>query len=146
MIWAALLAVLTMLPHAGTDVGELRPVQVLYITKDAHYQVRTDTEDSGAGQTLQEALNDLEATASGHIYLNTVDYLILTEETRDCRQELGERLRPSVELYTAVGEIDIDRVGEFLKAHPTNYTLRKADSQIPILSMEEGRYHLTTQN
>ena len=68
------------LPTSGTELGELHPVSLLMVqTQGKTIQLLTDTQDRGSGETLDGALKNLEDTTPGHLFLDTVEYLILTE-------------------------------------------------------------------
>ena len=57
LLLALVVVLLDGMPFEKTDVAKLRPVQVLYVsTSQNGVFLRTDTEDSGRGETLQEAM------------------------------------------------------------------------------------------
>lgn len=146
IVYALVMAlVLLISPVPKNDVGELKPVELLYV----HYGdagklwVETDTGDRGMGETLEEALGDLKATASGVIFLDTADYLILHKNAAFLLPQLWKVLRPATQVCLGNG------IGEdtpaFLAAHKPGVTLNDIRSgawAMPTLTRIEERYRL----
>ncbi len=144
---AAAVVLLVLAPVEKTDVGELLPVELLYVYTDgSHICVETDTGDLGKGTDLETALADLKAAASGSIFLETADYLIVTEETKGLLPGLTAVLRPAAEVCVGVGADA--QTADFLKAHKPGVTLndvRKGKRDLPVLTGEGERYHLESE-
>ena len=84
LLWAAL-AVIALAAGLGdrTDIGKLQPVALLQLSREARTLViETDTGDMGQGETLEEAFEDLKQSTPAAIFLETADYLLVTEDTR----------------------------------------------------------------
>ena len=81
LVFAAVLitvAILSRRPHPARDVAMLEPVQAVYIyQKHGTLCIETDTGASGSGNTLTEAAADLKSSASGEIFLDTAEFLLL---------------------------------------------------------------------
>lgn len=139
-------AVLALLlaPAPRTDVGELLPVELLYLyMEEGSLCVETDTGNFGAGPDLDAALADLKATASGTVFLDTADYLVITGQTMAQLPQLWELLRPATQVCLGVGA-DAG-AAEFLAAHKPGVTLndiRSGRRIPPILTRTEERYRL----
>lgn len=143
MLAATALAVL--LPSQGTDVGKLKPAELLYAQKEgAEYIIQTDTGDEGRGDSVESALMDLKETADGAVFLETVEYLLLTEETRDAMRDFAQYLRPTVQPCVLYGEADLRSTAKYLSAHQPKSLLRKQTTAI--LTAERGRYHLNAES
>ena len=142
------LAVLgTLFPK--TDVGKLQPVQVIQViqvTKERGVlTVVTDTGESGIGKNLSEAIDALKATASGQIFMDTADYLLVGQNCAAVLEEAGEILRPGTRVCIVDGEVDMEKVGSFLSIHKPEVTLarcRNGIKGIPVLTVREGRMEL----
>lgn len=147
-IWIVMLLVLlgfSLLPSQGTELSELRPVSLLVIRAGANgIQIQTDTNDRGEGQTLQAALRNLEATTAGHIFLDTVENLIVEEETKHLLPELKQQLRPGVRVCVTDGELNPEAVSEYLKSHIPMGRLADLTGTSPLekLSCTEERYFI----
>lgn len=138
-------AVVVSGPSAGgRDVARLLPVELLYIYRSGdQILVETDTGDLGTGGDLTAALEDLKASASAEIFLETADYLVVTEQTKDLIPQLWNILRPATEV--CLGIRANAKAAEFLTAHRPGVTLndmRAGVTELPVLIQTEGRYHL----
>lgn len=135
---------LLLLPQRGTDVGELLPVEVLLVEKEAEqYAITTDTGNSARGDSLKAAMDTLRNTAPGVIFLDTADYVLLTEETLSCMDALQGFVRPGTKVYIVEGEADPERLGAFLRAHGPDTPLHriiKEAKMVPKLRLE-GDWH-----
>ena len=147
IIAAICLLGLFLLPEGRrTEIGNLKPVEVLLVAvKEGRIRVDTDTGDSGSGITLTSALKDMKESASGEIFLETVSYVLVTEETRFLLEELGQILRPGTEAVLAAGEVDLETVAGYLNVHTPDCSLRKylsSQIQLPKLMTAGERYYL----
>lgn len=141
-----LLAVFAGIPFHGTDVAKLQPIEVIAISKERNlYLVQTDTEDMGRGTTLYEAFADLKASATGQVFLETAQYLLIEKDLIPALSELKTYLRPACNLCLWDGSGDLTEAADFLDAHHPGLTLLgwlAENQQIPILKTDQGRMHL----
>lgn len=130
----------------GTDVGRLRPVQVLMVSQSGRgICLRADTGDLGYGKTVAEAMENIRACASGEIFPDTVEYLLLTPEAEPLLEDLSRYLRPSCCLCIVEGEPELSLVGAFLEQHVPEASVRLwrcAEDALPLLIVKEGRMEL----
>lgn len=133
-----------------TDVGKLQPVQVIYISREqGQVAVSTDTGGSGAGKELAEAFAELRKSASGAVFLDTADYLLLDPDCMGLLKDNYEILRPGTRVCIVEGAVDVDTVGEYLSAHRPKVTLaqcRAGEKNIPILIIRGGRMELAGES
>ncbi len=147
---AALLlaAVLGWLPFTGTDVAKLQPVEVLRVGMEKGLvQVETDTGSIGKGTDLEKAFLDLKETATGEIFLETADYLLLRPEARGLLEALADYLRPACGICLESGTAKLEQVAPFLAAHEPGLTLqeyRAGQRELPTLNTHEGRLSLVS--
>lgn len=146
--WIVLLLALlafSSLPSPGTELGELSPVSLLVVdTEGKNIRLRTDTLDNGKGETLGAALQNLADTTPGHLFLDTVENLILTEETRFLLPQLKQLLRPGVAVCTTESELNPETVPQYLHTHTPRLKLSDVDVSTPMqkLVYSEERYFL----
>lgn len=150
ILWiAAALLAASWVSRKGTDVGKLIPVQLLQVyMEEERIVLETDTGDLGRGDTLEEALNDLKATVSGMIFLDTADYLLVTEETTASLSSLASILRPGTEVCIVHEPVDGEKAAEYLEAHAPKspmLRIRAGTGKIPVLYWEEERFRLEGQ-
>lgn len=141
-----LVAALGWMPFLGTDVARLRPVELISVSREeAQVLVETDTGDSGRGQTLELALEDLYDSTPGEIFLETAEYLLITPEGQSLLPELTKTLRPSCKVCLREGEMDLAEAAAYLSVHEPELTLqdyRTGEKDIPKLKMEGERGQL----
>ncbi|MGN0977533.1 MAG: hypothetical protein ACI4PH_05705 [Faecousia sp.] len=145
-ILAAALAALLLVPSQTGDVGDLLPVELLYIYKENdRICLETDTGEAGEGDSLTAALTDLKATAPGEVFLDTADYLIVTKDTVPLLPQLTKVLRPATEVCLGVNADT--QAAAFLSAHKPGVTLkdcRLGGQALPTLIKTEERYRLVS--
>lgn len=144
MIYVAAAAVaIALKPGDMKDVGVLIPVELLYINREAGFiRAETDTGDVGTGRSLEEALKNLTDSAPGQIFLETADYLIVTERAAYLLPQLAQVLRPAAEV--CIGVNADAQAAPFLKAHPSRVTMKDIKAgwrEIPVLIRSKERYH-----
>ena len=140
----ALLA-LTLLPSPGTELGELQPISLLMVeAAGKEIRLSTDTMDAGVGETLDGALRNLEDTTTGHVFLDTVENLVITKETRFLLPELKRLLRPTVRVCMTEAELDMETASDYLHSHTPQTELRDTDETTLLekLTWMEERYLL----
>lgn len=141
-----LVAILGWMPFQGTDVARLQPVELISVSREeSQILVETDTGDSGRGQTLELALEDLYNSTPGEIFLETAEYLLITPEAQSLLPELTQTLRPSCKVCLREGEADLAEAAAYLSVHEPRLTLqdyRTGEKDIPKLKMEGERGQL----
>ena len=141
-IYIMVLAVATLIPMRGMDIGKLRPVGLIQLYKEAgEVFIVTDTGDSGYGETVDKAFDNLEDTTSGVIFLDTADYLLISETAKDAAMELGQYVKPTIEICIAEKDIDPIQAAEYLAVHHPEVKLRDENAfrTVQKLTQENGR-------
>lgn len=145
-IYIAAIAALWWAPVEGAEVARLHPVEVVLIYQEGNQVViATDTGDVGEGDSGISALENLKATTSGTIYLDTAEYLLITEGAEDVAQELRHSLKKSVQVCMADREVDPKAAAEFLPAQITLPKLKmwNPGSKLPYLKVIKKRLILS---
>ena len=135
--------------ETGSQVEMLQPVQLLQVTKlNGSIRLRTDTKDFGAGKTLQDAMEDLQATSEKRIFLETADMLILGENTEYLIPKLRRYLRPAVQVCRINEEMDPAQAAGYLQNHRSPATLARYEEfkELPQLRAAGGRLWLAEDN
>lgn len=140
----AVVSVFGALPFHGTDIGELAPVEIVWLTQeDGNVGVFTDTGDWGWGVDVLSALDNLKATAPGTVFLDMADYLIVQRGSEKLLEQVYHILRPSCMICVGEDMPDMEQVSGFLRAHEPEVTLRQYQNgsvELPSLTVENGRY------
>lgn len=151
IVYPAFLAILFLLPGGqGTDVGKLQPAQILYIyMEDGAVTAKTDTGSSGSGWNLKDALTNMKETADGELFLDTVAYLLITEETKNLLSEMVGILRPGTEVALVTAPMEPEELAPFLRVHnPCKklYTCMAEQTDLPKLMKAGARWYLVQQS
>lgn len=127
--WLIFLAVLTAVailsrrPHPARDVARLEPVQAVYIhQKNGTLCIETDTGAAGSGNTLTEAAADLKASASGEIFLDTAEFLLIDPEVT-ITADFHTLLRPTCGVTFTHATPDLQAAADYLTIHQPFVTL-----------------------
>jgi len=146
IIYIVVLAALIAVPIKGTDVGRLKPVEVVFVYEDGGKTViETDTGDKGQGSSAEDALQNLEDTTAGYIYLDTAEYLVITEEAEETIEQLRPKLKQSLQMCYGETSIDLTKVARFLPAHGRLPQLKhwKSGVHLPKLTCFDERMKLS---
>lgn len=141
-IYILLLAAAVLMPVEGTDVGKLVPVEVIQIYKEADAVViATDLGESGSGAAAEEAIENLKATTSGIVFLDTAEYLLIDESASEEVIQLKAYLKPSVRVCYAAGETDLNEAAAYLNVHKPRIKLKtyETGTAAELLMVENGR-------
>lgn len=126
MKWALLVAVvLTLyfgLPFREYETQQLLPIKTLCAEYDHGVHIVSDVGE-GRGKTWSQAIEDLKLNASGDVFFDTAEQLVVTDLT--LAQQAKDHLRPSAQVYLVTQLPEIDGLFEFLKAHPSEVTMEE---------------------
>lgn len=147
--WAFYLIILLLLggrAEIGREIGELHPVEVVRLEcEDGQVYLTTDTGATGVGMTPAEAVENLKATTSGEVFLDTAEYLVYSHQSEVLLPLFAQWLRPSCVLCRVDGEGDLAKAGAFLKSHAPKITLvnyQAGERRIPCLKIREEKMEL----
>ena len=116
-------AILSRRPHPARDVAMLEPVQAVYIyQKHGTLCIETDTGAAGSGYTLTEAAADLKASASGEIFLDTAEFLLIDPEVT-ITADFHTLLRPTCGVTFTTAPPDLQATADYLTIHQPSVTL-----------------------
>ena len=136
LLYIMILTALMVVPVQGNDVGKLRPVQAILFYKEGEdFVLETDTDDRGVGRTPMDALVNLKETTPAIIYLDTAEYLLMTEDAQKAVDQLYSRLKKSVKLCQVDDYVDPEAAAQFLRVHSGLPKLKnwKYPEKLPIL-------------
>ena len=144
LIIIGIISFLGISPFQKTDIAQLAPVEVVWLSYEKGVLcLKTDTEDIGYGKDVQSALENMKQTASGTIFLETADYLIVEKGQARFLEQMHSVLRPSCMVCSATQMPELDEVAKFLQAHEPEATLRQlrnGEGKVKQLLEWEGRF------
>ena len=142
IFYLVLLLGAALLPTEATDVGDLIPVEVIAISESQGIvTVETDMGDIGRGGSLQDAFSNLRDTASGIIYLDTAEYVLLEEGMEPQIPVLRDYLKDSVRICYGQEGISLDGIARYLDVHRPERRLSE-NGEIPVIVESNGRYQI----
>lgn len=125
LYYGVLLILTLLLPAQQVRLGRLAPAQVLTVRmENGAYVLETDLKDRGRGKTISQAAMNLRANASGEVLLETVDYLLWSEECLGTLPWFAECLRPGTRIDRITAVPEGADPGQYLKTHLPPYTLQ----------------------
>ena len=142
LLYILLLGAAVILPVEGTDVGKLLPVELVQVDKVGDtVVVSTDVGATGYGETVEAAIRDMEKTTAGIVFLDTADYLLVTETAEQEMEAIGKHLKGSVRLCVQNLEVNLKDAAAYLSAHKPDCQLRsyQGTQTLQILTEEDGR-------
>lgn len=133
-------------PFQATDVAKLAPVEVVWLEEEnGTVRIETESGEIGLGATIAEALENMKATASATVFLDTVDYLIVQSGKERLVSHLRDVIRPSCSLCVAEDKPDLEKAVDFLRIHEPMIKLKDFQTEkdiLPMLCEMEGRFKL----
>ena len=142
LLYILLLGAALILPVEGTDVGKLLPVELVQLDKMGDTVViSTDAGATGTGETVKAAIRDMEKTAAGIVFLDTADYLLVTESAMEEVESIKEHLKPSVRVCIQHVEMNLKDAAAYLSVHRPEHQLRSCQDpqSLQILMEESGK-------
>ena len=139
-------ALVLWMPVQSSDVGKLRPVQVVVIRKQAQQVViLTDTADRGQGSSCALAMQDLHNSTPAVVYLDTAEFLLIGEGAQEDAKYLCGLLKKDVQVYLEENVQDLSLAAQYLAVHGggTPLSLWEQGAVLPVLREEEGRMNLS---
>lgn len=126
IIYIVILGLLLIAPVERLDVAKLEPVQTVAVdVSDGMVVLMTDTGNMGQGKNIKSAVDDLEEKTPGVIYLDTAQYLLVTEGAKQYTRDLEGYLRSSVKVSLWDGEGDVEQAARFLSESRNLFSLRR---------------------
>ena len=139
LLYIAALA-LALLGGRGTDIGSLRPVELVRLTEQGGILVLdTDTGDRGWGLSIDQVVEKLKETTSGEIYLDTADFLLLEEGTEVYLSDLRHYLKEKTAVAYAAGGIDLKEAVSYLRIHEPSGSMKEGKRPREKLILEAGK-------
>lgn len=153
--WPFLLAAVALIcvlsPFRGKDVSKLRPAEWVYLSRSGSSIIlETDMGDRGAGENLLVALEDLQNSAPGELFLETADYLLVSKDAIGEVFRLQSVLRPAIAVCITETNPN-ENTAAFLRTHvkddsPTMREWLVESKEFPVLKRKEGRWVIIGRN
>lgn len=136
IFYCILLAVALVIPIKKIDISDLEPIQVVKMDRqDGNIVLQTDTGDEGIGENVQQALENLKQNSAGIIYLDTAEFLTVTENAKEYIGSMKALLKEKVRVCQWNGEGELSTVGKYMKAHKIGVRLQQWKPEITLPQM-----------
>lgn len=132
ILYVLVLAALLFVPLEAMEIANLEPVEGVWMyVEEGKVVLETDTEDRGVGVTAQEALLNMKQQSAGIIYLDTAQFLFVTE-AEDQIPVLEPYLNGSVKLCRWNGKGKLTEVVAYADAHEIGCELRNWEENVKL--------------
>jgi len=116
LLYIVILALLFLAPLERLDIAHLEPVQTLAVRLEkGSVEIETDIGNKGRGRNIAEAVKNMEENTSGVIYLDTAQYLLVTESAFSVIEEIGQHLHPGTFVCMWDGEGSVAGAAQYLE-------------------------------
>lgn len=130
LLYVVILALLFFVPLERVDVAKLLPIEAVAVYKDGGSVVlETDAGDKGRGKDAHQALQNLIEVTPAVVYLDTAEYLLVSDNAQTEAEALRMYLKPSVKVCVCMAADNVAEAADYLEVHGKLVKLRdwKAD-------------------
>ena len=128
VIYIVILAILFFVPLERVDVAKLLPIEAVAVYMDAGDVVfETDTEHKGRGVDVTKAIENLKENTSAVVYLDTAEFLMVSEDALAEMDALRKHLKPSVKLFVGDAREKVKQTAKYLEVHGSLPKLKDYD-------------------
>lgn len=130
LLYGLILMAACALPTDRQDVANLEPIQAVWLyEQEGMVHLETDTQDQGAGLTVEGALSDMKYNSPGVVYLDTAQYLLVSENATEYISQIAPLLKGSVRVCLWQGKGEVADGARYMRAHRIGVTLRRWDGE-----------------
>lgn len=125
IIYCIILVGILFLPTERMEIRDLEPIQAVWMySEEGNVVLKTDTEDEGRGENVQKALEDMKTKSSGIVYLDTAQFLLVSESTQEYISEIRPYLKGKVRVSLWDGG-DLQNAAKYMQAHKFGVKLKQ---------------------
>ena len=118
VIYIVLLGLLFFAPVEPADIADLLPVEAVAVYLEGEkVVVETDTGETGRGVDAVRAVMNLKNGTPAVVYLDTAEYLLISEEALGFAQQLRGMLKPSVKVCVCDAKGKVEQTMQHLSVH-----------------------------
>ena len=143
LFYTVILGALFFAPLKRVEIANLEPIQAVWMYHvDGTLVLETDTQDKGSGATVAQALENMKASSPGIIYLDTAQYLFVSEDAQTQIPALQPYVKGTVRLCLWDGQGDIVDAVKYADAHKLGEKMKRWEQggklpEIPLLNTAE---------
>ncbi len=118
VLYVIILALLYLAPLKKVDIAKLLPIEAVAVyMEQGEVVLETDTEHMGRGSDVSKALENLKADTPAVVYLDTAEYLIISEDALAELDALKTYLKPNVRVCVADVCGRVKDTAKYLEVH-----------------------------
>ena len=118
ILYVVILSALFFAPLERMDVAKLLPIQAVAVyMEDGAVILETDTENKGRGDNVENALENLKEITPAVVYLDTAEFLLVSENAVSYLNELRDFLKPSVKVCVCEAVGQVKDAAKYLDVH-----------------------------
>ena len=118
ILYITILLMLYVAPLERLDVAKLLPIQAVAVYTEGNSVVlETDTENKGKGASIADALQDLKENTPAVVYLDTAEFLMVSESAVSEMEEIKNYLKPSVKVCVCDAAGKVKDTAKYLDIH-----------------------------
>lgn len=130
VLYAVILASLFYVPLRRVNVADILPVEAIAVYIEGNKVVlEADTGDRGKGNSIQEALRNLEKESASIVYLDTARHLIVAPGAEQYVEQLRPMMRSSAQVCIGDAKGHVEQTANYLSAHKKLPSLRNWHSE-----------------
>ena len=138
ILYCILFAGALMVPLKKIDISNLEPIQAVKMERrEESILLQTDTGDVGVGANVQQALENLKQTSAGIVYLDTAEYLLVSQNAREYIGHLKPYLKDRVRICQWDGQGELTEVAKYMDAHKIGVKLRNWHNETILPKLQE---------
>lgn len=124
--YVVLLGALLFVPLNRIEIADLEPIQAVWMhTENGNIVLEADTEDKGAGNTVETALEDMRNKSTGVVYLDTAQYLFVSESALGEIPAIQPYFKGSIRLCKWNGEGGLKEVAKYADSRNLGQKIKK---------------------
>lgn len=125
IIYCIILAGILWIPVERMEIRDLEPIQAVWMYREeGEIVLKTDTEDEGRGESVQEALEDMKEKSSGIVYLDTAQFLLVSDNAQEQIGKLTPYLKGKVKISLWEGG-EIQEAARYMQSHKIGVKLAR---------------------
>ncbi len=144
ILYCIILVLIFLAPVNKQDVGDLEPIQAVWLhIENGTVVLQTDTGDYGAGATVESAIAVMKKNSEGVVYLDTAQFLLISENAVELMENMAKNLRKSVKICLWEGN-EVKSAARYMQSHDMGYHFDEVQGgkqlqKIPELIEEEDK-------
>ncbi len=132
IIYYIILAGVLFLPVDRMEIRDLEPIQAVFMYQEEEEVVlKTDTEDEGRGESVQKALEDMKTKSSGIVYLDTAQFLLVSENAEEHIAQIAPYLKGKVKIGQWEGG-ELQEAARYMQAHKIGIKIRNWSGNVKL--------------